>query len=58
MCQSEEDEALWHDDPQEYIRIKYGNHLFQAYIGRQNLLWFSVKETKKKILFSFVTEPL
>ena len=24
MCHSEEDESLWLDDPQEYIRIKYG----------------------------------
>jgi len=23
MCHSDEDESLWHDDPQEYIRIKY-----------------------------------
>jgi len=27
MCHSDEDEALWLDDPQEYIRIKYGGLL-------------------------------
>uniref|UniRef100_A0A7M5X8J5 Exportin-2 central domain-containing protein n=1 Tax=Clytia hemisphaerica TaxID=252671 RepID=A0A7M5X8J5_9CNID len=42
MCHSEEDEALWLDDPQEYIRIKYD--IFEEY------MFFSPSATAKSYL--------
>lgn len=59
MCQSEEDEALWHDDPQEYIRIKYGNHLLSRLWRNTELALVQYKRDKKISLFLlFVTEAL
>lgn len=59
MCQSEEDEALRHDDPQEYIRIKYGNHLLSRLWRNTELALVQYKRDKKISLFLlFVTEAL
>lgn len=42
MCHTEEDEALWLEDPQEYIRIKYD--IFEEY------MFFSPNATAKSYL--------
>ena len=32
LCYSNEDDQLWHDDPYEYIRMKFGKYKNNKYI--------------------------
>jgi len=48
MCHSEEDEAMWLDDPQEYIRIKYDIFEDFLYFSPNAAAKSYLKETVKK----------
>lgn len=56
MCYTDADEELWQEDPYEYIRMKFGEHLKSTHVkkwfhAKMGFLWGVFMKTEMALIF-------